>query len=68
MAKITVNEAVCKGCELCAGACPQKLIELDKTRINAKGYHPAKMTDESKCIGCAMCAMMCPDVAITVER
>lgn len=68
MAKITVNEAVCKGCELCVGACPHKLIELDKTRINAKGYHPATMTDESKCIGCAMCAMMCPDVAITVER
>lgn len=68
MPRITVNETVCKGCELCVGACPRKLIELDRSRINAKGYHPATMTDQEKCTGCAMCATMCPDVAITVER
>lgn len=68
MPSITVNQAVCKGCELCVNACPKNLIALDKDVINAKGYHPAKMTDASQCVGCAMCAMMCPDVAITVER
>lgn len=68
MAKITVDENVCKGCELCVAACPRGLLALDKTRINAKGYHPSMLTDPEKCIGCAMCAMMCPDVAITVER
>ncbi|MBE6765404.1 MAG: 4Fe-4S dicluster domain-containing protein [Ruminococcaceae bacterium] len=68
MARIIVDENVCKGCELCAGACPRNLIELDKSRINAKGYHPATLTDEENCIGCAMCATMCPDCAITVER
>ncbi len=68
MAKITVNESRCKGCELCVSACPRGLIKLDTERINAMGYHPSKLTDEEKCIGCAMCAMMCPHVAITVER
>ncbi len=68
MPGITVNQAVCKGCELCVNACPKKIIALDKDVINAKGYHPAKMTAPEQCIGCAMCAMMCPDVAITVER
>lgn len=68
MAKITINENVCKGCELCVTACPRKLIALSKDKINAKGYHPAHLTDESQCIGCSMCALMCPDVAITVER
>ena len=68
MPGITVNQAVCKGCELCVNACPKKIIALDKEVINAKGYHPAKMTTPEQCIGCAMCAMMCPDVAITVER
>ncbi len=68
MAKIIVDENVCKGCELCVKACPKGLLALDTTRINAKGYHPSTLTDESQCIGCAMCAMMCPDVAITVER
>ena len=68
MPKITVDENLCKGCELCVTACPRGLLALDKTRINSKGYHPSMLVDEEKCIGCAMCAMMCPDVAIKVER
>ena len=68
MAKIIVDENLCKGCELCVTACPRGLLALDTARINAKGYHPSTLTDPDKCIGCAMCAMMCPDVAITVER
>ena len=68
MAKITVNEELCKGCGMCVNACPKKILELSKDKINAKGYHPASLTDESKCTGCTSCAIMCPDVAITVER
>lgn len=68
MAKITINEALCKGCEMCVNACPKHLLALSKTRINAKGYHPAEMTDQSQCTGCKSCATMCPDVVITVER
>jgi 2-oxoglutarate ferredoxin oxidoreductase subunit delta len=67
MAKIIVNENLCKGCELCVAACPKHIIALDKQRINSKGYHPAKLMEPSKCIGCKSCATMCPDVAITVE-
>ncbi|MBP5158980.1 MAG: 4Fe-4S binding protein [Lachnospiraceae bacterium] len=68
MAKITINEALCKGCEMCVNACPKHLLELAKDRINNKGYHPATMTDMEQCIGCKSCAIMCPDVCITVER
>lgn len=68
MAKITVNEEVCKGCGLCANACPKKLIQLSSDRFNKKGYPIAEMTDESLCIACAFCATMCPDSAITVEK
>lgn len=68
MAHIEVNEDLCKGCGLCANACPKKIISLDKSRINSKGYHPATLIDASKCIGCKFCATMCPDVAITVYR
>ena len=44
MAKITVsiNELVCKGCGLCARACPKNVLELSRTKLNAKGYHPAE--------------------------
>ena len=68
MASITIKEDFCKGCEMCVNACPKHLIELNKEKINAKGYHPARMTDQSQCIGCKSCAIMCPDVCITVER
>lgn len=68
MAILTVDESVCKGCGLCILACPKKIMELDKTQINKKGYHPAKCVDLQKCIACAFCATMCPDVAITVEK
>ena len=47
---------------------PKKILELAHDVLNAKGYHPARMTDQAKCIGCAMCAMMCPDCVIKVEK
>ena len=66
--KITIDELICKGCEMCVHACPQELLALAKTKINSKGYHPATILEPEKCTGCASCALMCPDVAITVER
>lgn len=68
MVKITISEELCKGCGLCARACPKDLIELSKSKLNAKGYHPAVVTDEEQCIGCASCARTCPDVAIYIEK
>ena len=70
MAKVTFNEALCKGCGLCVGACPKKIVALAGERLNAKGYHPACVENDvmGKCIGCAFCATMCPDCVITVEK
>ena len=68
MAKVTVDFNVCKGCGLCVHACPKKIIELSKTKLNAKGHSPAEVINPDACIGCAFCATMCPDCAITVER
>ena len=68
MAKVTFNTDICKGCGLCVSVCPKQILALSKDKINAKGYHPAEMTDQEKCIACAFCATMCPDTVITVER
>lgn len=65
---ITVNEERCKGCALCTGVCPKKIISLNTQTRNKKGYHMAFCTDDEKCISCAMCAMICPDCAIKVEK
>lgn len=68
MAKITVDDAFCKGCGLCVSACPVHIMELDTSRITHKGYHPAHCVDDDACILCLSCATMCPDVAITVRK
>ena len=65
--KVIVDNNRCKGCEMCVNACPKQIIALDTQKINAKGYHPAKLMEPEKCTGCKSCATMCPDVAITVE-
>jgi 2-oxoglutarate ferredoxin oxidoreductase subunit delta len=66
---IVVDEARCKGCALCASACPPALVRLDPARLNALGYHPAVLLDpEGRCSGCALCAVICPEAAIRVYR
>ena len=63
--QVLFNRDKCKGCELCVSFCPKKLLALD-TQVNAKGYHPAGITNQEECIGCASCALMCPDCCITI--
>jgi 2-oxoglutarate ferredoxin oxidoreductase subunit delta len=65
--RIVVNEAYCKGCELCVGACPQEVLALSNDRITPKGYHPAELLKEG-CTGCGICALVCPEAAIVVYR
>lgn len=66
MAKVTFVTDLCKGCGLCVAACPKGIVQLSQTKLNAKGHHPAEVTDSEKCIGCAFCATMCPDCVIKV--
>ena len=68
MVKVTINEIVCKGCGLSVRACPKNVLALSRTKLNAKGYHPAEVADPENCIGCASCARTCPDVAIRIEK
>ena len=68
MNRVSFNTDLCKGCGLCVSACPRHIVALNTSALNAKGYHPAYVTDMAQCIACAMCATMCPDVVITVEK
>lgn len=66
---IAIDQARCKGCNLCVAFCPQHVIALDTTHLNAKGYHPAVLNDpQQECTGCAICSVVCPDVCIMVLR
>ncbi|MDR1101455.1 MAG: 4Fe-4S binding protein [Clostridiales bacterium] len=66
MRKAVIDKEKCKGCRLCVGVCPKKIIAIAKKGLNSKGFFPARLTDEKLCIGCAFCAIMCPDTAIEV--
>ena len=68
MAKLTFESDLCKSCGLCVEACPKGLLSIDTSRLNARGYSPAVLTDEGACTGCAVCARMCPDSIIKVEK
>lgn len=64
--RIVVDEAFCKGCELCVAACPQEVMALSE-RITPKGYHPAELIANG-CTGCGICVVVCPEAAIEVFR
>ena len=64
---VVVNKERCKGCSLCAVACPGNVLELSK-EVNSKGYNYAQMKSPDDCIGCANCGYVCPDGCITVYK
>ncbi len=64
---IEVDTERCKGCNLCAVACPLHLIELS-ARVNRHGYNYATQPHPEQCNGCSTCGIVCPDGCITVYR
>lgn len=64
---IVIDQERCKGCNLCAVACPQHLITMS-SQVNHKGYNYAVQADYGPCNGCTNCAVCCPDGCITVYR
>lgn len=67
MPKWVLNEELCKGCEICIGRCPMKILSISD-RITVNGFHPASIVDEPKCTSCAICARSCPDIAIEIYK
>ncbi len=63
---VIIAKDVCKGCELCIEACPQKSLGLS-SRININGYPYVELVQDN-CTGCEICALVCPDVALTIYR
>ena len=59
--RITIYDAWCKRCGICAEFCPKGVLTSDQLGC-PKATHP------ERCIGCAQCVLHCPDFAINVEQ
>ena len=64
---ITVNEKLCKGCNLCTEFCPKKVYE-QSDKLDKKGVRVPVPKNREKCSKCGLCALMCPDQAIKVDE
>jgi len=63
-----IDRERCKGCALCVGACPEKILSLSRDTFNRQGVPFAECFDEARCTACLSCAIICPDMAIRIVR
>ncbi len=65
--KISIDNSLCKGCEICLAICPKNVYGISKKR-NSYGSAMPEAVMESECIACRLCERLCPDAAINVEE
>ena len=58
--KAVVDEALCTGCNVCAGVCPTGAIKKNELGV--------AQVDEDLCKGCGTCSASCPERAIFMRR
>ncbi|MCL2494432.1 MAG: 4Fe-4S binding protein [Oscillospiraceae bacterium] len=64
---LTVDRALCKGCQLCRLACPHHAIRLiPQEDVDGKAVAPLLDVDENTCDFHGICAVVCPFSAITI--
>jgi len=64
---LTVDRALCKGCQICRLACPKQAVtRVPRADADGKAVAPLVDIDEAKCDFCGICALACPFAAIGV--
>ena len=58
----------CKGCTLCVGACPEKILRMSRDQFNRQGLPFSVCFEPERCTACMSCAIVCPDTAIRILR
>jgi indolepyruvate ferredoxin oxidoreductase beta subunit len=55
-----INQAWCKGCDICVTLCPEHCLALTTRQV-------ATVRQPEACTGCRVCEWLCPDFAISVR-
>jgi 2-oxoglutarate ferredoxin oxidoreductase subunit delta len=63
--EVHVNEALCKGCDICVEFCPKDVFE-SATEVGPRGYFVPVAARPEDCSVCMLCEHLCPELAITV--
>jgi 2-oxoglutarate ferredoxin oxidoreductase subunit delta len=56
--ELIINTEWCKGCGICSGFCPKKVLKVENGKI--------VKVDPDACIYCGQCELRCPDNAIFI--
>jgi indolepyruvate ferredoxin oxidoreductase beta subunit len=59
-ARLEIEAAWCKGCDICVKLCPERCLALDERQV-------VRVADPRSCTGCRICEWLCPDFAIRVR-
>ena len=59
-AVVEIDEAWCKGCDICVKLCPERCLALTARQV-------ATVRRPEACTGCGVCEWLCPDFAVSVR-
>jgi NAD-dependent dihydropyrimidine dehydrogenase PreA subunit len=59
--EVMINEARCRGCDVCIDLCPTHVL------VGKPPRNIAQVDRIEACTGCRFCEWLCPDWAITVR-
>ena len=65
LAKVTEENCIGSGCELCINICPFEALTLEDTP-NHHDYYGMATVDDKKCVGCRLCEEACGWSAIYI--
>ena len=57
---VEIDEAWCKGCDVCVALCPERCLTLTARQV-------ATVRRPEACSGCRVCEWLCPDFAVSVR-
>lgn len=63
---VTVQEHLCKGCEICVKVCPTKVLAM-RVEERVISRRMVAVVNLNACTRCFLCEVFCPDFSLTIH-